>query len=101
MRFGLPKEPDKQGHLVSCDYFVVDKVNLTNCGNVFKSVVESDSFQNILFLSGKGTISQGEKLAYVKGDSFFLEAGSGDYEIKGEGECLITSIPRGNNEKWA
>ncbi len=47
----------------------------------------------LLFLSGQGTIHCGEEqLTFQKGDSFFLPADSGKYEITGCCEALITSI---------
>ena len=81
-------------HVADCDYFTVDKLNLD--GNVMKKMegaVSEASFESILILDGKGTISnQGETVEYKKGDSFFLPAGSGSYQIEGACDALITTI---------
>lgn len=81
-------------HIAECDYFTVDKLNLD--GTITKAVsgtVSEASFVSILFLDGEGIIeSNGEKLRYKKGDSFFLPAGSGAYSIIGQCDALITTV---------
>lgn len=81
-------------HIADCDYFTVDKLNLD--GRMMKKMegtVTEDSFVSILMLDGKGTISCGkESVAYKKGDSLFLSAGSGAYEVEGSCDALITTI---------
>ena len=55
--------------------------------------VSEESFASILILDGEGTISdEREELAYHKGDSFFLSAGSGTYTIEGSCDALVTTI---------
>ncbi len=81
-------------HVADCDYFTVDKLNLD--GAVMRRMegnVTEQSFVSILFLDGEGEIScEGERLKYQKGDSFFLAAGSGAYEIAGKCDALVTAI---------
>lgn len=81
-------------HLADCDYFTVDKLNLD--GRVTKKLegeVTDMTFTSILFLDGKGTISScGETVEYQKGDSIFLTAGSGSYQIEGSCDAVITTI---------
>lgn len=81
-------------HIGCCDYFVVDKLNLD--GRVMKSVkgnVADDSFASILFIDGEGTITCGQDtFSFRKGDSYFISAGSGEYEISGTCEALVTTI---------
>ena len=81
-------------HVADCDYFTVDKLNLD--GNLTyrtQGTVKDTSFLSILILDGKGTITcQGEKLDYKKGDSFFISAGSGDWQIEGTCDALLTTI---------
>ena len=81
-------------HVADCDYFTVDKLNLD--GKMMKKMegmVTEDSFVSILVLDGKGKITCGqESLSYKKGDSLFLPAGSGAYEIEGSCDALVTSI---------
>lgn len=81
-------------HVADCDYFTVDKLNLD--GNVMKKmegVVSEASFESILILDGNGKISCGdEQLEFQKGDSLFLPAGSGNYQIEGSCDALVTTI---------
>lgn len=81
-------------HVADCDYFTVDKLYLD--GKVMKRLegfVSEESFASILFLNGSGTITCGtETLVFQKGDSFFLPAKSGNYQIEGSCDALITTI---------
>ncbi len=81
-------------HVADCDYFTVDKLNLD--GRILKKLegfVSEDSFASILFLDGKGQITvAGETVAFQKGDSFFISAGSGGFEIEGVCDALVTTI---------
>lgn len=81
-------------HIASCDYFTVDKLNLD--GHVMKQMsgcIDHTSFASILILEGQGQITcEGETLSYQKGDSFFLSAGSGAYQISGSCQALVTTI---------
>lgn len=88
------REKDFYPHVADCDYFTVDKLELD--GDKMKEkrgCVSEVSFMSILILDGHGMISnQGEKLKFRKGDSLFLPAGSGDYQIEGVCDGLITTI---------
>lgn len=81
-------------HIADCDYFTVDKLNLD--GDVMKKMcghIGNGSFVSILIVEGDGEIRCGkDKLRYQKGDSFFLPANSGEYEISGTCEALITTV---------
>ena len=92
----IKREPPKLNYnfgkyLVKCEYFQVEKIEI----NVFfESNADLDSFHSLLFLDGEGIISmEEEKIAYKKGDSFFIGAGSGNYQIRGNGYFLLTTIP--------
>ena len=93
-RVPILKSGKSYPHIADCDYFTVDKLNLD--GRMMKKMegtVTEDSFVSILLLDGKGTISCGkESVAYKKGDSLFLSAGSGAYEVEGSCDDLITTI---------
>ena len=55
--------------------------------------VDNTSFASVLILDGKGTIRAGEEVVEVKkGDSIFMEAGTGKFEVEGEVEMLITTV---------
>lgn len=81
-------------HIADCDYFTVDKLNLD--GDIMSRVegnVSKDSFVSVLILGGEGTIICGEEcVPYQKGDSLFLAAGSGAYQIAGTCDALVTSV---------
>ncbi|WP_029324536.1 type I phosphomannose isomerase catalytic subunit [Butyrivibrio sp. AE3004] len=88
----IQKVKKPEPHIGVCKYFTVDKVNLT--GDTTKKImgtVGEESFLHILFLDGKGVIRNGnEEMPFSKGDSFFLPAKSGNYEILGFCEALTT-----------
>lgn len=81
-------------HIADCDYFTVDKLNLD--GDIMSRVegnVSKDSFVSVLILGGEGTIICGKEcVPYQKGDSLFLAAGSGSYQIAGTCDALVTSV---------
>ncbi len=81
-------------HIAKCKYFTVDKIFLDgNTINSLKGKALEDSFVSIIILEGEGTISQKKQLLKVKkGDSIFISAGSGDFEIRGALEGLLTKV---------
>lgn len=92
-RIPVRRVKSTEPHVASCEYFTVDKLNLSGvltdklCG-----FIGDETFAHILILEGEGRIrSGGDDLHFRKGDSFFLPAGSGDYEITGSCEALMTS----------
>ena len=72
--------------LTKCDLFTVYRYQIKS-----KMIFEADSysFNHILVLEGKGTI---DGRPFKKGDSFFIPAKYGQYEIIGKAEILITNI---------
>ena len=82
-------------HLVACDYFVVDKLNLD--GKILSEAqgrVDEKTFLSVLILGGEGKIFCGdEEIFYRKGDSFFLTAGAGSWKIRGSCDALLTTVP--------
>ena len=93
-RVPIIRDKSSYPHVADCDYFTVDKLNLDGCTmRRMEGAVSGESFESILFLDGSGTIScGGERLPYRKGDSFFLPAVSGTYQIEGSCDALITTI---------
>ena len=88
------RDYDFGSHLVSCDYFTVDKFTLDGKSTKKMSgTVDNTSFASVLVLDGKGTIRAGAEAVEVKkGDSIFMEAGTGKFEVEGELEMLITTV---------
>ena len=86
-------------HLADCDYFTVDKLLLDGVLTYrVQGNVDQKSFLSILILDGNGTLSnQGTMIEYRKGDSFFLSAGSGDWQLEGKCEALLTTVREKKN----
>ena len=86
------KIPNPLPHIGICKYFTVDKISLTgDIADKLGGEVGDDTFLHILFLEGNGTVkNKDEVLAFKKGDSFFIPAGSGEYEISGVCEAVLT-----------
>lgn len=93
-RVPIMRSKSSYPHVADCDYFTVDKLNLD--GVMMKKMegsVTEKSFVSILILDGEGKITcRGETLSYQKGDSLFLSAGSGAYELEGSCDALVTTI---------
>lgn len=88
------KNKDVGLHVETCQYFTVDKVILDGLRRK-KLTGEADdsSFVSVLMLNGQGKISAcGETLDIKKGDSIFITAGSGEYQMEGEMEALLTTV---------
>lgn len=72
--------------LTECPLFSVYNYEL--CGKVELNANE-ESFNHILVVDGSGKIGGRE---FKKGDSFFVPANYGNYEIDGNGEFILTKI---------
>lgn len=80
----------KNGHLASCNYFTVDKLDI--CGRIEK-ICGRDSFHCLLVIEGELSITLlAKQMQAQKGDTVFIEAGSGCYTIKGSGTALLTYV---------
>lgn len=81
-------------HLAKCEYFTVDKLNLDGkMINKIAGVVSEDSFASLLITEGSGVITcDGETVSFQKGDSLFITADSGEFEMMGKCEVLVTTI---------
>lgn len=76
--------------LRSCEYFNVNKLAVDGA---MKLNADDKSFKSLLFLDGKAEIVSADgKAAAVKGDSFFVPAGSGEFTIKGKCEVILSDI---------
>lgn len=76
--------------LASCEYFKVDKYNITNVLNL---VADQSSFNSVLCLDGCGIINyNNEEFELNKGDSYFIPAGLGEYSVCGNVQIIISKI---------
>lgn len=86
----MGEEIEKDGNisqlLSKCELFTVNRHKITS-----RAALKTDenSFNHILVIDGNGYINNQK---CKKGDSFFVPAGFGEYEITGELEVLITSV---------
>lgn len=79
-------------HIGVCDSFVVDHMALSD--GSFTDEAGADSFVSLLVTDGAAKVAcKGQMLEAKKGDSFFIEAGSGPYEVSGTADIVITKIP--------
>lgn len=80
------------GHLAQCDCFTVDRFAIQY--GVLQENATEDSFHSLLIVDGEAEIRwEDEVIKVQKGDSFFVEAGTGKYTISGTFDMLRTSIP--------
>lgn len=89
---GIPEKLDGgvMTLLRSCEYFNVNKLELDGTVSL---EADTKSFNSILVLDGNCTITaNGETITATKGDSIFIDAGTGEYTIKGVAELIITDI---------
>ena len=75
-------------HLAKCDYFTADKLIIDD---LYRGSADSDSFVHLLFLNGEGGVkADGEEVRFRPGDSIFIPAGTGSFEIHGQSEVIAT-----------
>ena len=76
--------------LRSCEYFNVNKLEVD--GTVTLNA-DDKSFKSLLFLDGTAEIKSAEGTATaVKGDSFFVSAGTGEFTVSGKCEVILSDI---------
>ena len=88
-------QPEKVGGgvrtlLRSCEYFNVNKLEIDD---TMMLSADEKSFKSLLFLDGKAEIKDADGVrTAVKGDSFFVTAGSGDFSVTGKCEAILSDI---------
>ncbi len=84
----------RKGGIADCDLFTVALLELNKKSQALKRLyVGEDSFLSILVLDGEGRLCLGaQEQPFMKGDSFFIEAGSGEMLLQGQGRFVLTSI---------
>lgn len=89
-----PQEcPTTENHLISCNHFQVNKITLIGAQNKVTESADETSFVSLLVLSGNGTVtSKEDKIVLKKGDSIFIPAGTGEFQVEGELELLVTRV---------
>ncbi|MBR1739350.1 MAG: mannose-6-phosphate isomerase, class I [Ruminococcus sp.] len=88
--------PDTEEHegytskvMASCEYFTASVLDIKD-----KAVLCADesSFNSLLILEGEGTVSGDETVAFKKGDSIFISAGTGDYTVNGRCKAVLSRV---------
>lgn len=76
--------------LAACEYFEVHKLEINESATLFSS---EESFVSLLVLDGEFELDYGfASMGIIKGDSVFVPAGMGEFELIGEGEVILTEI---------
>ncbi len=87
------KEYGTYRHLAESAYFRVGEYILDKENPSLALSADERSFHTLVFLDGRGTIEhKGSSYDFIKGDTFFIPAGSGDYCIKGRSLFLQASL---------
>lgn len=88
-------QPEKmQGYtntlLATCEYFMVHKLELDYCAQL---MADDSSFQSLVVVDGEMELDYGfDSLELSKGDSVFIPANLGEYELTGKGTVLLSTI---------
>ncbi len=90
IRFARGKVCESGELLANSEYFKVRRLCLD--GTAELNVTEN-SFVNLLCLDGECTVSfDGEKYPVLKGDSYFLPAGMGDFTVCGTATLILSEV---------
>lgn len=93
-RIPILRQKSFEPHIASCEYFTVDKLVLD--GRIMKCMsgtIDPTTFVSMLVLDGAGVIRVGkEELEFRKGESLFITADTGNYEMEGACEVLVTTL---------
>ena len=93
-RMPMGKRKSFAPHIVSCEYFVVDKIMLD--GRFMERMTgktDGTAFLSLLVLEGSGeACAKEERITFGKGDSLLITADTGAYELEGKFEALLTTI---------
>lgn len=81
----------KSTQLVSCDIFTLNQLDIESEAEI---EVDETSFVSLVCIDGNGVLFSGdEAVTLYKGDSLFLPAGSGRFQVLGKVCVLETKIP--------
>ncbi len=76
--------------LASCEFFGASRLTLDGKTDL---TVDSDSFLSVICIEGACAISfEGEPYPIVKGDSYFLPAGMGDFTLEGNAMLILSRV---------
>ncbi len=77
--------------LFECDYFSVLRMQTRN--DAISLMCDKTSFHSLLVIRGKGYLEhKGNRYDFKAGDSIFIPAGYGQYQIHGNSEILLSKL---------
>lgn len=82
----IPQPSQDSGVIASCKYFTVSKYDTDDSIPLF---ADSDSFNAVNIVHGQGEING---ISFVKGDTFFVPAGFGEYTVSGNCTVLVSKV---------
>lgn len=86
----LKQEGARVGVLASCDYFTVRRIQLEGSLHL---MADEHSFHDLLVIEGEVKIKTADEvLIGHKGESFFIPAHTGSYELMGKGEAILSTL---------
>lgn len=89
---GQPEQKNgyRQTLLAQCEYFTVRRLEIEYCAQL---MADDTTFHSLLILDGEFELDYGfDSIPLVKGDSVWVPAGLGEYEIVGSGTILWSTI---------
>lgn len=76
--------------MFACEYFRAFRIDVRGLVNLR---TDGRSFQHLLCVEGAGAIRQGGvDYEFAKGDSYFIPAAMGEYELAGKGRLLLSRL---------
>ena len=72
--------------LTECELFKVEKLSLDGIATI---TADEKSFVSLLITEGEGKIGS---VSFKKGDSFFVPANTGNFEIEGKADIIVTRV---------
>ena len=75
--------------MAECEYFSTYILDIDSKAELEAS---EDSFNNLLFLEGEGSVNGDDIVRFKKGDSIFITAGTGKYTVNGKCKAVLTKI---------
>lgn len=86
----MKEKKDFGPHLADCDSFTVDKLAVNG---TYDGKTDGTTFHSILVLEGEGTLVSGdETISFRNGDSLFVSADNGSYQLNGKADVLLTTV---------
>ena len=77
--------------LAKCSYFTSYVLDIDGSAEL---EADSSSFSDLLIVEGEGRVTADDEVAFKKGDSIFVTAGTGRYTVEGRCRAVLTKIDK-------